>query len=78
MLNIFKENFNKAKEFNVLLKKGEVSKLVMAPVIIEKKEEKKEEAKKEEVKKEAPKKEDKKAESGKPEAKKEKEAVKKA
>ena len=39
MLNTFKENFNKAKEFNKHLKAGEESKLVMAPVIIEKREE---------------------------------------
>ena len=39
VLSTFKENFNKAKEFNKYLKLGDKSKLVMAPVIVEKKEE---------------------------------------
>lgn len=64
MLNTFKTNFNKAREFNAFLKKGETSKLVMAPVIVEKKEEtpapekkveKKPEAKPAEKKEEKPK-----------------------
>lgn len=55
LLNNFKENFNKAREFNKYLKAGETSKLVMAPVIIEKKEEPKPETKKEESTKETPK-----------------------
>lgn len=55
-MNTFKENFNKARDFNRFLKAGDASKLVMAPVIVEKKEEvteKKEEPKKEEKPKEA-------------------------
>ena len=50
-MNSFKENFNKAREFNKHLKAGEESKLVMAPVIVEKKEEPKPEEKKPEEKK---------------------------
>ena len=38
VLNSFKENFNKAREFNRLLKE-DPSKLVMAPILVEKKEE---------------------------------------
>ena len=48
-MNSFKENFNKAREFNKHLKAGEESKLVMAPVIIEKREEPKTEEKKSET-----------------------------
>ena len=54
MLNTFKENFNRAREFNRYLKLGETAKLVMAPVLVEKKEEpaaKKAEEKKTEEKK---------------------------
>ena len=53
--NEFKEHFNKARQFNIYLKAGDESKLVMAPVIVE---EKKEESKKEEEKKEEEKKEE--------------------
>ena len=55
MANEFKEHFNKARQFNIYLKAGDESKLVMAPVIVE---EKKEESKKEEEKKEEEKKEE--------------------
>lgn len=58
--NNFKENFNKAREFNKYLKEGDESKLVMAPVIVEEKKETKAEEKKEEKKED--KKEDKKEE----------------
>ncbi len=53
LMNSFKENFNKARDFNKYLKAGEESKLVMAPVIVEKKEEPKPEEKKTEAPKEA-------------------------
>ena len=60
VMNSFKENFNKAREFNKHLKAGEESKLVMAPVIVEKKEEPKPEEKKVEPVKEKEKEKEKK------------------
>ena len=52
MLNSFKENFNQARDFNKYLKLRDESKLVMAPIIVEKAvEEKKEEPAKEAEKK---------------------------
>ena len=68
-MNTFKDHFNKARDFNHYLKAGDESKLVMAPVIVDKKEEeqpKKVEAKKEEQPKKV---EAKKEELPKPEAK---------
>ena len=59
-MNAFKDAFNKAREFNHHLKAKDESKLVMAPVIVEQKEEpaKKDEAKKDEAKKDEVKKDE--------------------